>query len=232
MKKIKTVITLTVTLLVSVLNAQEQLQQPDTSIVNPKLPKVREFGIGLSGLNSFSLQYRWGNERRLYRLQGSIGGSSQTSNQTVTPSNSSSNNSYSPLNINCGLSFSILKTKLISEKFNLMYGSYFGLGYSFNQSVNENSNATNTSTIKNKSQNYSASIGLVLGAAYKINSSFLLYGEIDPGISDTYSNLQTEYTSSASPSSNNDKSQQINTIGLNGLSNLGAMLTIVYRITK
>lgn len=28
--------------------------------------KVSEVGIGLKNLNSFSLQYRWGNEKRLY----------------------------------------------------------------------------------------------------------------------------------------------------------------------
>lgn len=221
MKKIKIVVTLTATLIVSVLNAQEQ---PQPSVLKPLPAKVTEYGIGLSSLNSFSLQYRWGNENRLYRLQGNIGGSSTLS----TPIN----NQYSvtslttPLSINCGLSFSILKIKSISEKIGLMYGTFLGGGY--NQMLQSYYNVNSSILAKTNSQITSASLGLVLGGVYKINSSFLVYAEIDPSFTYTYSH--SHYNNPLSVlSSYNIHSDAIQ---LNNLSNSNASLTIVYRITK
>ena len=64
MKKLKIIIALTTAFIISTLTAQAQ--QP---------AKVKEYGIGIYGLNNFSLQYRWGNENRIHRLSGAIGAS-------------------------------------------------------------------------------------------------------------------------------------------------------------
>src|SRR5579872_3847110 len=100
---IRIAISFFVIFIVSTLTAQEQ--QP---------LKVKEYGIGLSSFNSFSLQYRWGNEKRLYRINANLAGNtsfgngSQTSSatrDTLSNSTTSSNSGKSPINLSCGLSF-------------------------------------------------------------------------------------------------------------------------------
>ncbi len=267
MKKIKTVFTLTATFLAAVLNAQEPqttapVAQP-AALQKPQLPKVQEYGIGFSSLNSYSLQYRWGNESRLYRIQGNIGGlgsvgntpnNSSTLHDTINNSSSSTNKTTTPINLNCGLSFSILKLKSVSEKFGFLYGGIFGLSYSINQSTstgttnnvysinsgNSVNNNNSTTTTKRNSQIFTPSIGIALGAVYNINASFRLYAEIDPNIYYAYNNSTTNTTGSTTypnaPNQNNTQTSNTlnptNTFGLSGLSNSGASLTIVYRITK
>src|ERR1019366_9243243 len=200
-----------------VLNAQEQqttapAAQP-VALQKPQLPKVQEYGIGFSSLNSYSLQYRWGNENRLYRIQGNIGGSS-----ALKPSTTNGNPGYSPINFNFGLSFSILKIKSVSEKFGLMYGGNFGLVYSLNQ--NNSLNNSNTIVSKNKTESFQPYVGFALGAVYKINSSFLIYAEIDPSI---YYNYQQSKTTNP-PMPLNNTSSYTNSFGLQNLSNSGASL--------
>jgi hypothetical protein len=276
MKKIKTVFTVTATFLVFMLHAQVQkdsvkAQQP-LALAKAQLPKVQEFGIGISGFNNYSLQYRWGNENRLYRIQGNIGGSGSvgnSSNNSYTAQDTTNNSALSttktttPINLNCGLSFSILKIKPVSEKFGLLYGGFCALNYFIKQSNStENTNtfysinngnsvnhSINTTITKQNSQTFQSSIGLVLGAVYNINASFRIYAEIDPSVYYSYNNSTTNTTSSTtypnSPNANNIHNTQssgngyptylanpINTFGLQSLSNSGASLTIVYRITK
>lgn len=262
MKKIKIVITLTATFLVSTLNAQEQPQQSQPAIIKPLPSRVVEYGIGLSNLNSFSLQYRWGNETKLYRIEGNIGGSGSTGNSsnksstlrdTLSNSSSGTTKTTTPINLNCGFSFSILKIKSISEKFGFLYGEILGLSYNINQSTSTTNsistfntsvynNYTTTATTKQNSQTFQPYVGIVLGAVYKISPSFLLYAEIDPNIYYAYNESKRNTTSSitytnvASQGNNNTRASSnpnsTNTFGLSNLSNSGASLTIVYRITK
>jgi len=192
-----------------------------SALVSQELPaKVKEFGIGLSSFNSFSLQYRWGNEKRLFRINAVIGGSTSFGNGTnnfdetrdtsYKNSNSTTSKSTSPLNINGTLSFSILRIKQIKDKFGLFSGPTIGVSY-----LTSNIKTTETGTI---------------------NASFLIYAEISPNLYYAYnttSNKRIDNTSQPSQyiSSSNSTSSG-NTFGVSNLSNSAALLTIAYRITK
>lgn len=210
------------------LMAQEPLQQ------------VQEFGIGLTNLNSFSLHYLWGNENRLSRLTLTLGLSTsnslipnQSSYSTDTTRFVNTQTQTTPINISGGLSYSILKIKSLTDKFGLVYGNIFSFTGSYlltNTRVTSKEywQATNAligqggNTTKNSSATLQPSIGLVIGAVYKINAAFSIYAEIDP-------NLYYKHTSTINPSSETIYS---NTYGLSNLSNSGAALTLVYKITK
>ena len=119
------------TFVISILNAQE------------KPAKVKEYGIGLSSFNSFSLQYRWGTDKLLYRLQGNIGANTSFGTSSINSTNiydsihngntTITTKNTSPTNINFGLSFSTLKLKSITDKFGLMYGGLLGISYRYNK---------------------------------------------------------------------------------------------------
>jgi hypothetical protein len=227
------------------------------------LPRVKEFGIGFSGLTSFSLQYRWGNTKRLFRVNATIGGStafgkgSNGSTQiqdTISSSvNVNSSKTKTPLNFTAGLSFSILHVKYIVEKFGLMYGPVAGVSYSTLTTETNGTGITanyylnfpinsgtypNSSTTKNHSETIQPYVGFVLGAVYKINTSFLLYAEIAPNVYYARTNSTTNTTNyDKSPNNyystnNNNSSNSNNTFGLASLTNSGATITLVYRITK
>jgi hypothetical protein len=210
------------------------------------LPKVREFGIGLTSLNSFSLQYHWGTENRLFRLAGSIGGYTTTSDgQTIDNSNSylQESNNTKPINLNCGLNLSILKLKAITDKFSFLCGGMVAFNYYINQSNSELTTTTNNngftfiinSQTKYSSQSFGPSLGIVLGASYKINSSFILYAEVGPNLYYSYStttSTTTRTNNGSSSVSTSDSPSTSHTFGLSNLSNSGAMLTIVYRFSK
>ncbi len=219
-----------------------------------KPAKVKEYGIGLSSFNSFSLQYRWGTDKLLYRLQGNIGantsfGTSSTKSTNVYDSIHSGNTNIttkttSPTNINFGLSFSTLKLKSITDKFGLMYGCMFGLSYRYNKSESVGTGTiTNNlyspigtypdnTTSKNTVKTFQPYIGIVVGAYYKISPSFLLYAEISPNIFYAYTSSHTKTTNTTNLSYTESRKESTNNFGLSNLSNSGAMLTFVYRITK
>jgi hypothetical protein len=244
MRKLKIIIVLTSALIVTTLTAQDK--QP-----------IKEYGIGLSGLNNFSLQYRWGNENRLYRLSGNIGASTSfgksdnnvTAGDTMRSGISTGNTkNTTPVNLNFGLGFSKLKLKFTTDKFGFMYGPSFGLNYNYStfQSIGTGTNSGNyyypygtysdDITSKYTSQSLQANIGFVVGAVYKINSSFLLYGEIIPSVFYSYTKSTTNRTNNNYNYDNRYYKENItnsnNSIGISNISNLYAMLTIVYRITK
>jgi hypothetical protein len=249
-KAIQIAIALTAMFIVSTLTAQEQ--QP---------LKVKEYGIGLSSFNSFSLQYRWGNEKRLFRLNATIGGStsfgsgnsnlSQGQDTMFSNSNNLTSKTSTPINFNTGLSFSMLKLKQIADKFGLMYGPIVGLSYSIASSQTtqtgtgtsyyyNNPSHSGTYPINNSIKNHSSTlqpyIGFVLGAFYKINASFLLYAEIAPNIYYGYTTRTSNQTNNNQApyayNTTNNSTDSNNSFGLANLSNSGATLTIVYRITK
>lgn len=223
-----------------------------------QLPKVKEFGIGLTNFNSFSLQYRWGNEKRLFRISGNIGGTTSNGNSsdksttiqdTINNGSSSTAKTTSPINLNCGLSFSILKIKSVSEKLGFVYGGISSFAYAISQtntnknSIQQgntypnNSNSINTTTSKISSQTFQPSIGMALGVVYKINSSFLLYAEIDPNLYYAYQKTTSITTNEITSTTYNylqtdNVPGSTNTFGIANLTNSGASLTIVYRITN
>ena len=254
MKITKIILAAIIILITSNLKAQ------DLNTQAPPL-KVKEYGIGLSSFNSFSIQYRWGNEKRLFRINATVGGStgfgkgSANENQGDTANSSSNTNttkSTSPINFNTSLSFSILKIKYVAGKFALMYGGVAGVSYSTtNTQTTETGTQTNyynggsipsntsypyTQVKKNNTQNIQPYIGVILGASYKISEAFLVYLEIAPNIYYSHTNTtstltETDKHPNAYITNTTNKSAN-NTFGIANLSNSGAMLTFVYRITK
>lgn len=243
----------------------QNASKPDTLLKKDTLPKVKvkELGIGFTSLTAYSLQYRWGTDNVLFSISGSIAGSTSfgsgtngsTQAQDTTYSNTSTGSSKTstPINFSTGLSFSALHIKYITKKFGIMHGGILGCSYSI---VNSQTNSTGTnvtyqyhnysqtgtfpysSATNNHSQTIQPYIGLIFGAVYKINKSFLIYVSIAPNIyyahtnrtyTTTYNSQQPNYVYTTN---NRNTSSTNNTIGLASLSNSGAMLTLVYRITK
>lgn len=263
MKTITIVISSCILFLVSSLKAQEATLTPTLTPKTDSLPKkVKEFGIGFTSLTAYSLQYRWGNTKRLFRINATIGGSTAFGNGTGSSNqieamdynnnNTTTSTTNTPLNFSTSLSFSILNTKYIAKKFGLIYGPVAGISYSIINSqsnitgnaVNQYSFATTNNGIfpinnstKTESVNFQPYLGFVLGAFYKINKSFFLYAEIAPNIyyartNNTLSTTNSNYNSGVNYSSTNNTATFNNTFGVANLSNSAATITIVYRITK
>ena len=129
MKNSTIIIASCILLLVSSLRAQEVV---NTSTLTPKtdsLPKkVKEFGIGFTSLTAYSLQYRWGNTKRLFRANINIAGSTAFGNgnngndQSTIQTTISTNNTpgitttNTPISFATGISFSMFYLKNISKK--------------------------------------------------------------------------------------------------------------------
>ena len=251
MKNINIILVAIVILIASNLKAQDLSTQASPL-------KVKELGIGLSNFNSFSLQYRWGNTKTLYRIGGNIGMASTFGNNNQTsidshdtlPPTTSSNTvkTNTPLNLTVGLNFSLLKLKPITEKFSFMYGGIIGVNYSdLNIKTTETESSmsspygvtvTRTTRTENQTtQSIKPYAGVVLGMSYQISEHFFIYAEISPNIFYMYSNNVIKITEGYYPPNtntgfiNNTRNPQ-NSFGIANLSNSGAMLTFVYRITN
>ncbi len=238
--------TITITLLLATLVTSLNLTAQD----QPTPSKVKEVGIGLASLNYFSLQYRWGSENRLFRISGNIGGTTSSENATEEntgfgyPELSGTTKTTSPITLICGLSFSILKIKSVSEKLGILYGGIVAFSYLANETITDkvsyniiNPSITTITKSKQNDQTFQPSLGISVGAVYKINSSFLLYAEIDPNIYYAYSNtlmnstiINNDPNSPYTRTGNSTSSKS--TFGLANLANSGASLTIVYRLTN
>jgi len=224
------------------------------------LPKVKEFGVGFSNFDNFSLQYRWGNEHRLYRIVGSIGGYGSTGSSSNDYSSyyNASPNSVStgttktdvPVSISAGLRFSILNLKPLDDHFGFFYGPSIGVSYSYiktkaisngitttyfsngNYSTTDITNQTQTA----QTQSIGPNVGLSLGGYYKVTPNFWLYAEITPNIYYTFSNGKnandnTDLTTN-STMTHNGSSNHSHQAGISSLSNSGAMITLVYHFSK
>ncbi|HEX7414173.1 MAG TPA: hypothetical protein VF411_09015 [Bacteroidia bacterium] len=263
MKNITIIITSCILLFAPALKAQEVIPTKTLTPKTDTLLKVKELGIGFSNLNSFSLQYRWGTDNMLFSISGSIAGStsfgSGTNGSTQVRDTMSSYNSSTtsktstPINFSTGLSFSALHIKYITKKFGIMHGGILGCSYAI---ANNQTNSTGTNvnyqyhntaqtgtfpisgTTNNHSQTIQPYIGLVFGAVYKINKSFLVYVSIAPNFYYAHTNSTTNTTYNSNlpytyyTTNNYNSSSTNNTFGLASLSNSGATITIVYRIPK
>jgi hypothetical protein len=226
----------------------------------PKNPpaRIKEVGLGFSNFNNFSLQYRWGTETRLYRLSGTIGGSTNfgkatNSDETATDSSSTYVNESSkvktPVNINASLNFSILQLKPVTEKFGFLYGVTFGVSFNYmtSQTVSTYTTETqlatsaayfywynSTSTSKTTNQTIQPNLGIALGGYYKITPAFWLYAEIDPNI--YYAFTSYKYSQARIdnflPEGVNNNNNHTHDFGVSNLSNSLASLTLVYRFKK
>ena len=255
MKNIAIIITSCILLLASSLKAQEAITTPTLTPKTDSLRKIKEFGLGFSSLfsSSYSLQYRWGNTKRLFRVNANIGGftafgktsSSSTGGDTINNSTTTNTGgTKTPLSVTSNLSFSILYLKNIVKKFGVVYGPVAGIGYS-TLTTQSNSTGSVFSTSNGgypvyNNTNYHTStfqpyLGFVLGAFYKINRSFYLYAEIAPNVYYAHTNRATNTNSTnynrLNYSSTNNTSTSNNAFGIANLSNSGATITIVYRIT-
>jgi hypothetical protein len=223
MKSIKIIILSCILLLASSLKAQGVTPTPTLTPKTDSLRKVKEFGLGFTSLQStsYSLQYRWGNTKRLFRVNATIAGStafgksssSSTSTLDTLNSNSASSNTKSktPLNLSTGLSVSMLNFKYIIKKFGIIYGPMLGLSYStvttqantpgtatnfnFGSSAQQNAPFPTNNTTNTHTQSIQPYIGFVVGAFYKINKSFFLYAEITPNLYYTHTNSTSNNTS-------------------------------------
>lgn len=220
----------------SLLTAQEQTPA-----------KVKEVGLGFTGLNNFSLQYRWGTEKKLYRVSGSLGGNSGFGtttndyrwNDTTLTAGSVKGTNKAPVDLNLWLSFSVLNLKPGANKLGFFYGPNIGVFGSYSNGSNSSPQYTLNTYVyngfDNKSTILSSNIflGVTMGVMYKINSSFYLYGEITPSV--YFNNLyqkttNTSYYINSNASYTTEQTRSNNSFGLAGISNSGAMFTLGYRI--
>jgi hypothetical protein len=208
--------------------------------------KIKEIGLGLYNFQNFSLQYRWGNDKRLFRLNGNLGvnngnGRSYTygwrNEDTTSNSYNYGEDIKTPINLTVGLGFSSLKLKSVHDKFGIVYGPLIGISYSYLKTERYSSSSgsgyyTSTTTVQ-KSQTIQPYLGIVVGASYKINDSFFIYLEIGPNV---YYNFNQGYTTKSTQgeayNSEDETSSKSNSFGISSLSNSGAMLTFVYRYNK
>jgi hypothetical protein len=173
--------------------------------------KSRELGINFTGLNSFGIRYKSGNERTLLRLTIlSLSDSKSVSKPDANAVNQSS--------FNFGLAIGFEKTKAIDDKL----GFYSGMDLLFN--YYSDSYVENNYNYKRKAWTMLPGLGLVLGLSYKISEKTALSVEVVPSV--RYSYGKSDNTS------NGVEIKQTNR-GFNfGLSNLGANLTLSYKFGK
>ncbi len=251
MKNLKRNLALVLVCITTLVCAQQQT--PTDTLATKQ--KVKEYGIGFISLNSYSLQYRWGTPKLLYRINANVGFTGLSKNDNINDTYNQNGTSYSssttqiqtktPATLTTGAGFSMLTFKQINPKFGLMIGGIAGLTYSYTtgENIQTNSNystgsgnSSQTTTTKTTSQTLQPYLGCVLGAYYKFNPSFIIYAEISPNIFYATTKTTGNTTYQNNPVSTNSKSGDSKTnnsnFGLSGLTNSGAMLTLVYRITK
>ena len=218
-----------------------QVQQ-DSSKTNEN--SITEYGFGLYNLNSFSLQYRIGTEKRVTRFMGYLSfNSNQTINTPEINSNLTNNYTYSktttPLNFNFGFNIANLKLIKINEKLGLQRGLQVGASLNAIETNKETDYPKSSTYVKNYSNNHTKSIslnlGYVIGFYYKCNSNIYVYAEVAPTISyiNSLSNIDNfdvdANNTTHNVSATNSKTKQFQ---LSGLSNSGAMISLVYRLNQ
>lgn len=213
--------------------------------------RIKEYGLGFTGLNNYSLQYRWGNEMRLKRITGFFAGNSSFGKQdyvtgTISGSTTTSSTKVkAPLQTSLGLGFSILNLKAVVDRFGFMYGPSFSIsgGYNLGADTQPNYYYNNgvLQTTKGKTSYYTGNvdIGAVLGLYYKVSDNFLVYAEISPSVFFQYTQQKSEYeyylynnNTGNNELLKNTSTTNNNSFGFSGLTNSNAMLTLAYRIKR
>ena len=235
-KLVKLAALLSALLLISGLNAQDSL---------PK--KIKEYGLGFSGLNAYSLQYHWGNEYKFQSLGLNIGAgfANNVGNGVYANTTSSINSNYnskdqSPYNVSFGIGYTNARFKKVNDKFGLNFGHVASLNFQLsrtNGKATTNSyNQTNTSETTITNQTYRPSFGLYLGVYYRFSKEFILYAGLTPNIYYSYgvnTVIRSENITGSNPDpilTKNTNTTYSNNFGL-GFSNSGAFITLAYRIT-
>lgn len=175
--------------------------------------KVREVGLVFSSLSNFGLCYKFGNEHTLFRVTALSLTGTNTSTSYSQFSEGDTNDavpSSTTKSFGVGLNFGFEKRRKINERSYFYYGlvlinsysqsktntntpvtytiGYFDHGvYMAQAAVVNNTSQTNTWTL-------SSGLGIVIGVAYKLTSSFSIGAELIP--STTYSYSETKNTAS------------------------------------
>jgi hypothetical protein len=140
-----------------------------------------EIGLYFTNLkfDNFGFIFKTGSDKLVYRFSGlSVNAGNQKTESNVT--NSDMVSSFSGFRLN----FGIEKPLSINEKLNLYYGAELQGGLS---GIKSYGNAGNTD---NRSSNYSAGVGFVLGSTIRISKNLKLSAEIVPNL--TYSQTTTK----------------------------------------
>jgi hypothetical protein len=214
--------------------------------------RVKEYGLGLSGLNSFSLQYRWGNVKYLKRIAATVSarfskqGMYSFRNSNMPPFEYEMTQVNKPIQASAGVMFTFLGPKPLGDKFGIMWGPVFGTTYTHGQEKAKMETPVNTiSGIQRQvtesfimQHAITPSLGMSLGCYFMFTSSFYMHLEIQPGV--WYSFGETTMTNSAiiydssnsqiAASVSRQKSYDQN-FGIFG-GNMGALLTVAHRITR
>lgn len=145
----------------------------------------KEVGLYFSSLNSFGVRYKFGNEKRMFRLTAlslliqdskfeNMNGDG--ANQDVT-------------NAGAGLNFGMELPVKITDVFSFYYGPELRGSYNHSKSVNNNYGSSAF-----ESDIYKAGIGFIIGFSHSFKSNIQLSAEIVPGIS--YSHTTSGYGTS------------------------------------
>lgn len=164
---------------------------------------LKEVGIYFSNLDAFGVRYKFGNEKRMFRLTALSLSIGQFKNTNADGSWQKMTNSG--VGLSAGIEFPVYITD------NLMF--YYGGELSGSYSHSKNVTSPYNTNISNANQ---AGIGFVLGLSHRISSNILLSAEIVPGL--FYSDSKTEGAKTAG-------------IGF-GLNSNSAGITLSYRFSR
>lgn len=173
--------------------------------------KKREIGLNFTGLNSFGIRYKSGNEKTLLRL--TVLSLSDSKSSSKPDANSKIQGSF-----NFSLAVGFEKTKAIDDKIDFYSGMDLLFIY-YRDSYEEKG-------LKYKRDSWTMlpGLGLVLGLSYKISEKTALSVEAVPAV--RYSYGKTENTSVGVLTKETNRGFSF------GLSNLGANVTLSYKFGK
>ncbi len=213
--------------------------------------RFREVGIGIGGGSGINLQYRWGKTKRIYRFDFSFSGNTTSSsglldnsfsgNSSTLHTNSNNQNNI-PVYCTEGIRFSTFRFKKITERLNLIRGSFLSIQYAINRANSNlsgifdgNSNFSDYFLLKENSTTNLTSLepelGIILGFSYKITESLFFYAEMDPGF---YCQFLHEVNTNSNLTQLNQQSQafttrNVVTFGIKNLSTSYIGISLVYR---
>lgn len=164
---------------------------------------LKEVGIYFSSFDAFGVRYKFGNEKRMFRLTA-------MSLNIGRYNNTDANGSRQELtNVGVGLRAGVEFPVYITDNLMFYYGGELSGTYNHAKNVTSpyNTNVTNATQ---------AGVGFVLGLSHRINSNILLSAEIVPGL--FYSDSKTE---------------GVKTTGIGfGLNSNAAGITLSYKFSK